>query len=320
MPKRSGLPAPRFFILALFVIAHAIAADQDRIIVRLGTATPGGGFVVYGDAVARTINELDPGLSVEPRNTEGSLENIALLQAGDLDIALVQGEAAHEAFDGIGRPAADLRIIAAMYPTAGVFVVRADSPARTVGDLKGKRVAFGARGSGLVILSRYVLDGIGLDQDRDFQAVYLEKAGDGPAMLSDGRVAALWGGGIGWPGFIEAMRAGGRFIAPTSDEIERIRGKHGFLRPLTIPGGSYPGQERPVESVGSWSFILARPTLDDDTAYRLTRALHLGEQALGSRLPQARETTAAHTVAAAPDLALLHPGTLRYLREIGATK
>ena len=76
-----------------------------------------------------------------------------------------------------------------MYSTPGMFVVRADSPYRSIADLKGKPVAFGAKGSGLVILARYVLDGIGLDQERDFQAIYLERAGDGPAMVADGRAA-----------------------------------------------------------------------------------------------------------------------------------
>ena len=129
----------------------------------------------------------------------------------------MQGEVAHEALTGIGRPPADLRILAAMYPTPGMFVVRADSPVRTIEDLRGKPVAFGARGSGLVILARYVLDGLGLDQERDFQAVYLDRAGDGPAMVLDGRVAALWGGGIGWPGFATVGRApgGARFSRPT---------------------------------------------------------------------------------------------------------
>jgi TRAP-type uncharacterized transport system substrate-binding protein len=37
-------------------------------------------------------------------------------------------------------------------------------------------------------------------------------------------------------------------------------------------------------------------------------------------LPQACETTAANTVAAAPDVALIHPGVLKYLREIGVMK
>ena len=46
-----------------------------------------------------------------------------------LDLALVQGDVAHEALAGIGRAPADLRVLAAMYSTPGMFVVRADSPA-----------------------------------------------------------------------------------------------------------------------------------------------------------------------------------------------
>ena len=188
---------------------------------------------------------------------------------------------------------------------------------RTIGGLRGKPIAFGARGSGLVVLARYVLDGLGLDQERDFQAVYLERAGNGPAMVLDGRVAALWGGGVGWPGFTAVASSGGRFIAPTPEEIRRIQAKHAFLGTLTIPAGAYPGQEAAITSVGSWSFVLARPTLPDDVAYRLARALHRGEAALAQRLEQARETTAANTLAATPRPELLHPGVARYFREAG---
>jgi len=132
-------------------------------------------------------------------------------------------------------------------------------------------------------------------------------------------VAALWGGGIGWPGFLAVARgpAGARFIVPDADGIRRILARHAFLKPLTVPAGSYPGQTAPIASVGSWSFVMARPSLDEDIAYRLARAVHRGEAALGRRLPQARETTAVNTVAAAPRPDLIHPGARRYLREIG---
>ena len=212
----------------LLLTGSAAAQDGDKAIskstISLGTATPGGGFPVYGDAFAAVINEADPSLSIEPRNTKGSNENIPLLEAGSLDIALVAGEPSYEAFMGIGRPATPLKILTAMYSNPGMFAVRADSPSKTIRDLVSKPVAFGARGSGLPILSRYMLDGIGLKQDEDFQAIYLERAGDGPAMVQDGRAAALWGAGIGWPGFkTMAESAGGaRFIAPDAGEIARI--------------------------------------------------------------------------------------------------
>jgi TRAP transporter TAXI family solute receptor len=283
----------------------------------LGTATPGGGFPLYGGACADTINETDPSLSVEPRNTKGSTENIPLLEVGQLDIGLCTGEPASEAWEGIGRPRSDLKIITAMYSTAGMFVVRGDSPAKSISDLKGKPVAFGAKGSGLTILSRYVLDGLGLDQDKDFQAIYLDKAGDGPAMVLDGRAAALWGGGVGWPGFAAVAQAGGRFIAPDAAEATRIRHKHNFLKALTLPAGSYPGQTTAVASVGSWSFVLARPTLADDTAYALARALDKGRVAFAKRLAQAAGTTPQNTAAAAPRPELIHPGVRKYLKEIG---
>ena len=303
--------------LALAVATAAGAADRS--VVTLGTATPGGGFPVYGDAVAETVNTLDPVLEVRTRNTKGSTENVPMLERAELDLGLVQGEVAHEALSGVGRPPADLRILAAMYPTPGLFVVRADSPVRRIEDLRGKAVAFGARGSGLVVLARYLLDGLGLDQERDFQAVYLDRAGDGPAMVLDGRVAALWGGGIGWPGFVTVGRApgGARYLAPDADGLQRIQAKHTFLKPMSVPAGSYPGQDAAIASVGSWSFIMARPGLSDDTAYRLARALHRGQASLAARLPQAADTTAANTVAAAPRPDLIHPGVRRYLSEIG---
>lgn len=310
----------------LLLAGSAAAQDGGKVIqkaaISLGTATPGGGFPLYGNTLAEILNGADPTLSVLPRNTKGSNENIPLLEKGDLDIGLVAGEPAYEAFMGIGRPPTRLKILTAMYSSPGMFVVRADSPYKTIHDLVGKPIAFGARGSGLPILSRYVLDGLGLKQDEDFQSVYLDRAGDGPAMVLDGRVAALWGAGIGWPGFaaVAGSAGGARFIAPDAEEIARIRAKHSYLKPLTVPAGSYPNQNDQINSVGSWSFILARETLPDDVAYRLARTLHGAEGTFCGKLAQACETTAANTVAAVPSVDLIHPGVLRYFREIGVVK
>jgi hypothetical protein len=290
--------------------------------ISLGTATSGGGFPLYGNAFAEIMNAADPTLSIEPRNTKGSNENIPMLEQGQLDLGLVAGEPSYEAFMGIGRPATRLKILTAMYSSPGMFVVRADSPYKTIRDLVGQPVAFGAKGSGLPILSRSVLDGIGLKQDEDFKSIYLDRAGDGPAMVQDGRAAALWGAGIGWPGFRSMAESpgGARFIAPDTSEIARIRAKHTFLKPLTVPANSYPTQTAAIASVGSWSFILVRENLPDDVAYRLAKTLHGVEAAFCQKLPQACETNAVSTVAAAPNVELIHPGVLKYLREIGVVK
>ena len=315
----------------VLLLAGAVAAQDggknismpiSKTTISLGTATPGGGFPLYGNAFAEIMNAADPTLSIEPRNTKGSNENIPMLEQGQLDLGLVAGEPSYEAFMGIGQPATKLKILTAMYSSPGMFVVRADSPYKTIRDLIGQPVAFGAKGSGLPILSRYMLDGIGLKQDEDFKSIYLDRAGDGPAMVLDGRAAALWGAGIGWPGFKSMAESpgGARFIAPDTSEIARIRAKHNFLKPLTVPANSYPTQTAAISSVGSWSFILVRENLPDDVAYRLAKTLHGVEAAFCTKLPQACETTAVNTVAAAPNLDLIHPGVLKYFREVGVVK
>jgi len=107
---------------------------------------------------------------------------------------------------------------------------------------------------------------------------------------------------------------------PDRSEIARILAKHKFLKPLTLAAGSFPGQDNAIDSVGSWSFVMSRPDLDEGIAYRLAKAIHKGEAAIAARLPQAAETTSRNTAAAVADAALLHPGVARYLREVGLLK
>ena len=79
---------------ALLLAGNAAAQDGAKDInkaiqkttISLGTATPGGGFPLYGNAFAEVINAAEPAFSIEPRNTKGSNENIPLLEAGSLDM------------------------------------------------------------------------------------------------------------------------------------------------------------------------------------------------------------------------------------------
>jgi TRAP transporter TAXI family solute receptor len=303
----------RFTVFLLGILAMNAAAAQDRSVVVLGTATPGGGFPVYGAAFADMVEAQEPALRIEQRNTKGSTENVPLLEAGKVDIALVQGEVANAQ---LAKPGNGLRIVTAMYGSPGLFIVRADSPVKTIADLRGKPVALGAQGSGLTILGRTVLEAVGVE----VQPITLEKAGDGPAMVLDGRAAALWGAGVGWPGFTTLSKSGARFIAPTADEIPRILAKQPLLKPMSMPAGAYPGITQPLPTVGSWSYVLARADLPEQTGYLLARALHRAEGALAARLAQASETTATNTVSAAPRPEMIHAGVQRYLRKAGILK
>ena len=225
------------------------------------------------------------------------------------DIGLVwAGEVTNELFTGVGRPPTKLKVISVMYSTPGMFVVRADSRYRRISDLLGRPVVWNSRDSGLAVQARYVMDGLGLNIETDFQPIYTEKLTDGPEMVLDGRAAALWGGGVRWPGFVKVTSStrGGRFVVPSAAEIQRIHDKHSFLTQLTVPAGLYPGQYTAIDTVGGWSFILARADLEDNIGHRLAASLYKLDRA-GTLSRQLAETTARNTLSAISGPEVLQP-------------
>lgn len=300
---------------ALAIFAPSARAEPLRLV--LGTATPGGGFPAYGAALAASVQEVDPDLTLETRATGGSAENVGLLRSGALDLALVQGEFAYDALDAKDGPR--LTVVAPMYATPGLLVVATASPVKTLADLRGRPVALGTQNSGLTVMGRAVLAASGLDPERDIVPILLEHAGDGPAMVADGRAAALWGGGLGWPGFsaVAAMPGGARFVGPTPEAIGRVLAARPSLRRMTVPAGSFRGQAAAIETVGSWSLVLARPGLDPEAAHRLIAAIGRAGAGLATRLPQGGDSDPRNLATAVP-AETLNPGTARYLREIAS--
>jgi hypothetical protein len=85
---------------------------------------------------------------------------------------------------------------------------------------------------------------------------------------------------------------------------------------MTVPADTYRGQAEEIHSVGLWSLILVKPDLDEETAYRLARAIHLGQDEFAARLPQGRYTRSENTTKVVPE-ERLHPGARKFYEEIG---
>jgi uncharacterized protein len=313
LPRRSLLAG-----LAMASAARESAAQSGG--VKFGTSGEGGGFIIYAGAFVDAIKWANPSIGIKPVPTRGSVENVPLLQEGKLDIGLVFGEVAQQLFNPKEGAPTQLKVICTVYASPGMFVVRADSRHRTIDDLKGRPVIWNAKGAALALQARYVLDALDLDPDKDFEAIYTERMIDGPAMLLDGRASALWGSGNRWPGFVKVASdpRGARFITPDDRQIDRVVTKHKFMRRIAVPAGRYPGQSDPLLTVGSWSYVLARPYLDDSVGYALAAALHKAERAGSLFGGQLAESTVKNTLASLPRLDVLQGGVELYYREIGA--
>ena len=303
------------------IVLGGASAPAQQMKLTLGTAMAGGGVAAYSTAFIGALRSVDPILEIRPVPTKGILDNVSRLDSGELDIALVFGEVAHELFKGIDRPMTKLKVVSATYSTPGMFVVRADSRYRRIADLKGQPVVWNGASSGLAVQARYVMDGLGLDMDTDFQAIYTDSLAEGPPMVISGRAAALWGAGVRWSGFVKVASdtRGARFVVPNASEIERIHAKHAFLTRLTVPASLYPGQYDPINTVGSWSFILARADLDDPIGHRLAASLYKVERT-GTLSKPLAETTVKNTLAAIEGPEMLQPGVARFYKEVELLK
>lgn len=290
--------------------------------VKFGTAAEGGGLIVYAGAFVDAIKWANPSIGVKSVPTRGSVENVPLLEEGKLDIGLVFGEVAQQLFNPKAGPPSRLKMICTVYSSPGMFAVRADTRYRTIEDLKGRPVVWNAKGSALALQASYVLEALDLDPERDFEAIYTDRMTDGPTMVLEGRASALWGAGNRWPGFVKIASdpRGARFITPNDQQIDRIVAKHNFMRRIAVPAGRYPGQSDPLMTVGSWSYVLARPYLDDSVGYSLAAALHKVEKAGGLFGGQLAESTVRNTLTSLPRLDVLQGGVELYYREIGALR
>lgn len=305
---------------ALLAVAGPLRAQPTPAPLRLGTSTPGGGFALYGEVLEQVLNAHAGRALLQAVPTRGTAQNLELLARGELDAALVQGTVASEvlarvAGGGASAGEGGLSVLHAMYPSPGMLAVPAASPYRRLEDLRGRPVVWGVRASGLVTLARQVFAALDLDIDRDFEAVYVEQAGQSPGLVVSGRAAGLWGAGEGWPGFEQVARqpGGARFLAPAPAQLPRILARWPLLQALEVPAGTYPGIAAPLATVGSVNLILASPALEAARGDAFVQAMAAAAPALRAALPQAAYSTLARTRAAVASPRLLHPAVLRAL-------
>src|SRR5438874_5315572 len=158
-----GLVCAILFFAAWLCVA---ALAQEPRFFRIGTAATGGSFFEVGGLVASAISgpAAGPpcerggscgvrGLVAVAQATPGSIENLRLVNSGQLESGFAQADLAGWAYTGANIFAEagqlrQLRAIAGLFPEAAHLVVRADSPIRSLADLAGKSVAVGEAGSG----------------------------------------------------------------------------------------------------------------------------------------------------------------------------
>jgi len=297
-------------------IAGGAPARAEATKLTLGTARPGGTYVIYGGFLARLIAS-QGGLPVATRETDGPNENIVLLGEKKIDLAMTTMGIAHQAWNASaawtkGRKFREIRALFPMYDTPFHFVVLEKSPIRSVRDMAGRKVGVGPKAGTPGTYFPLMFKAIGVQADFQF--------GGAAAMadqLIDGKIDAFaFAAGLPIDAFsmIEDERTV-RFIRYSDAEIAAIRQSFPELTEALIPKATYRQLESDHKTLGTYNFFIVHKDMSDELAYRLTKTVleHSGMIVKG-------HASAKETVIGNWDRNTFlpyHPGAIKYFAEKG---
>ena len=217
-------------------------------------------------------------MNASAQSTGASVANVNMLKDGSVDIAFIQNDISYYATTGTemfkDNKMAGLRGIAALYPETVQFVTTADKGIKSIADLKGKKVAVGAAGSGAEANARQILAAYGLTYD-DIDEQFLS-FGEAADALKDGNVDA----GVVVAGFptaaIQDLAANksAQIIHIEGDKVDSLIEKYPYYTKVVIPKGTYPGQDEDVNSVAVKCIIAATDKMSDEMGEQIARAVY----------------------------------------------
>ena len=312
-------------ILLLLLPYQAWTADKDYV---LNTASTGGTYHPVGTAIATlTKVKLLPKqkFSLTAVNSAGSGANVQALGAGTADFAILQGLYGSYAATGTGpisEPQKNLRSVTMLWQNVEQFLVANEKvKSGTVSDLmglKGQSAGMGKQNSGTLGSNKVLLSGLGIDIGSDYDLVY---AGYGPTAdaLANGQIVTA-GIPSGPPtGAITKLMAAnsGKFtiLDVTSAEAKKMDGGRLLWTPYVIKAGTYPGQDKDINTIAQPNFLGVNASVDENHVYLLTKTMYENLPFLQAIHPATKVMAVEKAMAGLP--VPLHPGAAKYYKEIG---
>lgn len=316
MKKLLGVCVAVLFVIGMVVPVYA--ADTKLVLSTGGTA---GTYYPFGGAMARIWNTKIPGMNVTAQTTGASAENIRLVNKKEAELALVQSDTLDAAFNAkapFTEAIKSMSTIAVLYPEIIQVVVRADSPVKSIADLKGKKVGVGAPGSGTEANFRQLMDIYGLAKE-DVNSQYLSFSESAEAFKDRHIDAFIVTAGIPNAAIMDiGTQHEIRIINIPADMAAKLTGKYPFLATAKVPAGTYKNQAQDVATVAVNAVLIVGNQLSVDVVYSITKALFDSQAELASAHAKGKELNLQYAVKGVS--IPFHPGALKYYKEKGAIK
>lgn len=306
MQGKVVLPIVALSLVGVVASVFFLVREHNRIH-RLVLASGGstGEYYAFSLAFAEVVARNHPTIDIEVLETDGSLQNMSLLQGNEAQLALVQSDTP------VQPP---VRAVALLFPEMFHLLARTDGEIDSVADLRGKRVALMPEGSGSYALFWPLTRHYGLGAET--MTTMPMPAAQAHAALVQGDVDALFRViTLGNPAVAEVLQTGTTRLVPI-DQVDALQLSLPYLDAQTIPKGTYnggqptPAVDLPVVAVNA--LLVAHEDLPAKVVNALTSTLHQNRNELVAIYPRA----AMIRLDMSGDLGLpLHPGAEDFYRQ-----
>lgn len=288
---------------------------------QLGTGSTGGVYYPLGQEYSGIfVDTADvDGLAVTAVETGASVENLAKIARGELQLAIAQHNTANDAVNGRGdfegMAVENVGFLGKLYPEAAQIITLESTGIESVGDLRGKTVAIGPPGGGTREVAEQILSAYGLEEGS--YTPLEEGFGDAKTKLQDGNAdASIEILGVPASSLQELQASTGevKLIPIDTEQLDTVVGNSQFEQ-YEIPAGTYDFIDEPVPTVSVFAAMYASTTqVSEELGYELTKALY--EQADSLTLAQKELIDVEEATVGQGDVPL-HPGARKYFQEQG---
>lgn len=301
--------------------AQQAPVKHKKLFLAFGGGPTGGTFNFFANKIASTVTSDNDYLDLSPKGSAGSAENLRALHQGSVDLSIVYSGDAYLGRNGElvndSQRYDKVRAMAYLYGAPAQLVVRRDLGVTSAAQLEGMIVAVGNPGSGAALSAERFFSFLGLwDKIEHRNLGYSQAAAD----FSEGKIDAFWVL-TGFPNssVIEAASRIPISLVAVGEDAARagMFAALPFYTPVTIPAGTYGGQDQEVSSFQDASLLCASETTPESAVHD-TLATIFSEQGLQSMVNAhraAREMSLANGI---KGISIpLHPGAVRFWEEQG---
>jgi len=312
-------------MLAAAALLAGIAVEAKAQRVTIVTNQQGSLAYSTGAALAKVMNDkMATQARIQP--TGGSSTFLPLLDRGEAQYGFVSSLEAIFAQTGTelyeGRQHKNVKIVSELFGLLQGMIVRADSPAKSIADLKGMSIGSRFTSQRIVIFTQNgLLANAGLSEG-DVKGVPVVNANAAIMGVGQGKIDTSFappGSGVVQNAHAAASSSGGIRFLPLDESPEAIARMTEVFPSSYVhrikPAANFPGVTEEIPVMGYPFLLIASGNVSEEDVYRLVKMMHESKDDLAKAFPAFNrfdpKTMARMTQGE------FHPGAIRFYKEAG---